>query len=580
MIEQFEEENPDKSMVLRGTPVEDREHPEEDWEKRGNIEPQEAELAVSERGAEGVPPRRLAAHKLRDVIAGLTPKLVREQPEISGEGAFELYATYGFPLDLTQLMAREYSMTVDIAGYDHAMAQHRELSSAGETFATAAIANLPATDDAAKYSREPIEAKVLGWVVGNEFIDAGQLSPGDEAAVVLDRTNFYGEQGGQVGDAGVLRFDGGRFAVRESVPAGQCVLHVGVLESSRLAVGQAVTASVDASRFDTMRNHTATHLLNWALRKVLGDHVNQAGSVVAPDRLRFDFTHNQAVTDEQIEQIERLVNERVLADEEVLVKVMPLDAARKIPGVRAVFGEKYPDPVRVMLVGAGPAPDDLQADDDRRIVEFCGGTHLERTSQAGLFKILTEESVAKGVRRITAITGAAAVEHVQQLDRAVRAAARSLRITPAELPGRVEAIQKELKKLKKAPKHAPTAGGGSDFAVQDELDTPEGKVLIVRAAQADAAAIRNYCDVQRQKGAAGVLVGAADEGKVVLIAMVSEKVVQAGKCVAGDWVKAAAAVVGGTGGGKPTLAQAGGKQPEKLPDALAEAADFARRKLG
>ncbi|MHC4294065.1 MAG: alanine--tRNA ligase, partial [Planctomycetota bacterium] len=214
--------------------------------------------------------------------------------ELAGDVAFDLYATYGFPVDLTQVMAAEANLTVDIDGYDAAMARHRELSSAEEAFKVAAISDLPTTDDSPKYSRDPIQSNVLGWVVNDKFVSEGGLSVGDEAGVILDRTNFYAEQGGQVGDAGHLIWDGGKFAVRNTVPAGASVLHVGVLEAGSLKVAQTELAEVDEARFDTMRNHTATHLLNWALREVLGEHVNQAGSVVAPDRLRFDFTHNKA----------------------------------------------------------------------------------------------------------------------------------------------------------------------------------------------------------------------------------------------------------------------------------------------
>jgi len=486
--------------------------------------------------------------------------------QLPGDVAFDLYATYGFPVDLTQIMAAEAKLTVDMEGYDHAMAQHRELSGSGEQFKAAAIAGLPATDDQAKYAMEPIAATVLGFVENGQYVTEGALSAGDEAAVVLDRTNFYGEQGGQVGDAGVLSFDGGRFAVRNAALAGQCVLHAGVLERGSLKVGQQVTATVDDSRRDTMRNHTATHLLNWALREVLGEHVNQAGSEVSPERLRFDFSHNQAVSAEQLAATERLVNERVLADQAVTAEVMPLSQAQEIPGVRAMFGEKYPDPVRVISIGS---------EGDRRAVsaEFCGGTHLDRTSQVGLFKIVSEESVAKGVRRITALTGREAFAHVQRSDEVLRSLSQSLRTAAQQLPERVGAMLKEIKELRKAPK---AAAGAGDFAPQATIETPQGNVLIGQAGQAAPAAMRNLCDQLRQKGAAAAFVAAANAGKVTLIAMVSDELVSAGKLKAGDWVKAIAPLVGGAGGGKPTLAQAGGKEPEKLSEALDAAASYAR----
>jgi len=492
--------------------------------------------------------------------------------ELPGEVAFDLYATYGFPVDLTQVMAAERGMDVDLAGYEKAMAEHREVSAAAEAFQVAEVADLPASDDSAKYSPEPIEATVLGWVIDGNFVSQGRLSAGDEAAVVLDRTNFYGEQGGQVGDTGELAGEGTRFDVTDTAIAGQSVLHVGSVRSGSLAVGQKVTARPDASRFDTMRNHTATHLLNWALREVLGDHVNQAGSVVGPDRLRFDFTHNKAVGPDQLARVERLVNERALADEEVSAKTLPLAEARKIPGVRAMFGQKYPDPVRVIAIGLARSL--LEADLSCSI-ELCGGTHLQRTSQLGLFKIVSEESVAKGVRRITALTGHEAARYVQQLDEIVRQVGSSLRVPPAEIPGRVSAMQEEIKQLRKKP----AGGQAKQFAPEITIETADGNALIGRLAGADAAAMRNLCDQLRQGGAAAAMIASGEESKVTLVAMVSRQLADAGKLKAGDWVKAVAAVIGGSGGGKATMAQAGGKRPEKLPEALQAAAQYVRDKL-
>jgi alanyl-tRNA synthetase len=520
---------------------------------------------------EGVLLSRLRTFRLGELNPQLVGAMCREAPVISGDDAFELYATYGFPIDLTELMAKERGLRVDLAGYESAMARHRETSAgAGDMFKAETVAGLPATNDSAKYKTGTIGATVIGWVKGDKYVTTGELNKGDEAAVVLDRTNFYGEQGGQVGDAGRLSFPGGWFAVRHAAHAGQCVLHVGVVEEGTLRPGRTVTAEVDASRMDTMRNHTATHLLNWALRKVLGGHINQAGSVVAPDRLRFDFTHNATVTPEQLQEVELLVNQAVLADEIVSATIVPLCEAKKIAGVRAVFGEKYPDPVRVIAVGVA---DPLGHGVEARAVEFCGGTHLSRTIQVGLFKIVAEESVAKGVRRITAITGREAVNHVQQLDATMRQLSMTLRAAPDELPDRVAAMQKEIKELRKKPAGAAGAEQETIFA------SPNGKLLVLKIPTADASAMRNLCDVQRQKGAAAILVGGTDGQKVTLVAMVADDVAAQGKLKAGDWVKAAAAIVGGSGGGKPTLAQAGGKDPAKLDEALKAGAEFASGKL-
>jgi alanyl-tRNA synthetase len=487
---------------------------------------------------------------------------------LGGEMAFDLYATYGFPVDLTQIMAAEAGLEVDMAGYEKAMAEHRELSGVGKAFQATEILDLPATDDSAKYAAAEIDAKVLGWVLGGRFISQGKLQAGQGAAVVLDRTNFYAEQGGQVGDCGVMQWPGGRYAVTDTQLAGAGIVHVGSVEVGSLAIGQAVTLTLDPRRIDTMRNHTGTHLLNWALREVLGEHVNQAGSVVAPDRLRFDFSHNQAVTHEQLAQVERMVNERILADEPVTHRVMPLAEAKKVPGVRAVFGEKYPDPVRVITIGNAPACS----------AEFCGGTHLKHTGQIGALKIISEESVAKGVRRITALTGRSAIEHMLGADELLRTAAQLLRTKPEEVPARIEAMAKEIKDLRKAGK-APAAAA-KEFAPEVALSSPVGPVMVGRMDLPDANAMRAECDRQRQKGAAGLFVGAAGDGKVMLVAMVSDELVATGKMTADQWIKAVAPIVGGGGGGRGTLAQAGGKNPEKLPEALAAAGIWAAKALG
>ena len=491
---------------------------------------------------------------------------------LPGGVAFDLYATYGFPVDLTRIMATERGLTVDVDGYDAAMARHRELSGVESRFKTETISGLPSVDDSAKYAREALEATVLGWVEGGRYLTQGALSTGDEAAVVLDRTNFYGESGGQVGDAGHLLWEGGKLAVRDAQIAGDCVLHAGVVEDGSLKVGQAVRCEVDSSRLDTMRNHTATHLLNWALREALGDHVNQAGSEVGPERLRFDFSHTRAVTPDELARVERLANERILADEPVTVGIMPLEEAQKIEGVRAMFGEKYAGQVRVVSIGT----DDPAARADRQCaIELCAGTHMPRTGGIGLLKILSEESVAKGVRRITAVTGAGAVAWAQQTERLVKEVSAALRTPPARMAERVAAMQKEMKQLRKHP----ASGGAADLAVAAEVDSPVGKVLVGRMDGGDAGAMRNLCDRRRRKGAAAVFVGGVCGEKVMLIAMVSRELVDSTGVKAGDWVKAVAPVVGGGGGGKPTMAQAGGKDPARLDEALKAASAWIGEKL-
>ncbi|MFP4053333.1 MAG: alanine--tRNA ligase [Phycisphaerae bacterium] len=495
---------------------------------------------------------------------------IREEggKQLPGEVAFELYATYGFPVDLTQIMADEVGLVVDMPGYEKAMAEHAEISrGGGDSFKVDAIMGLPATDDTPKYDADEIIAALTGWVSDGNYHTEGQLSEGDEAALVTGRTCFYGEQGGQVGDKGIIEGPDGTFEVFDTKVAGQSILHFGTVRTGRFVPGTQVTLRVSPDRMDTMRNHSATHLLNYGLRQILGENVDQAGSVVDAERLRFDFTHAQAVTPEQLQEVERIVNDFVLSDAAVSIEYMPLADAQKLPGVRAVFGEKYPDPVRVVRMG--------NEGSKHYSVEFCGGTHLSRTGQVGLFKILSEESVAKGVRRITAVTGHGAARWARQTDAVVRELSTLLKTAPEQLSERVAGMQKEIKKLRKRP-----AGGGSGGVdVVHKVQSPQGDVLVAKADVADAAAMRSACDQQRQKGAAAMLVGGAEDGKVVLVAMVSEEMVAATSVKAGDWVKAVASVVGGGGGGKPTMAQAGGKDPDKLPEALETARDWMQQKL-
>ncbi|MDP7288058.1 MAG: alanine--tRNA ligase [Phycisphaerae bacterium] len=494
------------------------------------------------------------------------------QNVISGDVACNLNTTYGFPVDLTQLMAQEMGLEVDMDGYRAALEEHQKISRrGGATFKVEAVTGLPACDDIGKYSHAPIDAAVVGWVDGDKFITEGTLTSGAQVAVVLNRTNFYGQSGGQLGDSGQLVWNGGRFSVCDTQIAGDCVLHVGVVEEGALEIGQTVRCEVNDDRLATMRNHTATHLLNWALRRVVSDQINQAGSEVGPHHLRFDFSHGRAVDAEQLAEVERLVNDRIMADEAVSVNNMSLDDARAIPGVRAVFGEKYGQEVRVVSIGAASEIEDA---DENYAVELCGGTHMDRTGGIGLFKIVSEESVAKGVRRITALTGHKAVDQVQRIDGVVKGLSGLLRAPADDLVDRVAAMQKEIKELRKRP-----AGGGGGASVVSEVDSDHGKLVVASSDGGDPGQMRSFCDQQRQKGAAGVFIGGAAGPKVILIAMVSQEMVDATGVKAGDWVKAIAPVVGGGGGGKPTLAQAGGKDPSKLPEALDAAGKWIVDKL-
>jgi alanyl-tRNA synthetase len=503
--------------------------------------------------------------------------------QVSGDDAYTLHDTHGVLIDITQQMAAEHGFTVDMAGYEDAMTRAKNKArEGGKKFAVSAVkGELLPTDDSPKYRSELVKAKVLGWVKDNAVVTSGKLTAGESAALLLDRTNFYGEQGGQVGDSGTIRSaSGADFEVEDTQRLGECVLHFGTLHDGELAVGDTVEAmQTTTRRVAIMRNHTATHLMNLALRQVLGHHVEQKGSLVDDEKTRFDFSHDKPVTPEQLQEIERRVNQYIITDQPVAATTMPLAKAKELPGVRAVFGEKYPDPVRVVMVGA-ESPDKLSLDNS---VEFCGGTHMPRTGLIGFFKIVGQEGVAKGVRRITAVTGRPAYDDIQARSAVVDELAARFQCRVEELPARVEALQEQVKKLQDQLKK----GAAADLAsVVDKLiaDAPEVGGTKLIAAQLPAGttldAVRTQIDRIRQKcGSAFVVFGwTEDEGKVPLIAALTNDLVKKG-LKAGDVVKQVAAVVGGSGGGKPDMAQAGGKDATKLPDAIKKAAELGRELL-
>jgi alanyl-tRNA synthetase len=497
---------------------------------------------------------------------------------ISGKDAFQLHDTYGVYIDITEQMAAEAGLGVDRAGFDRAMkeAQDRARGARKKLVITAVKGELPKTDDSPKYGGPSATAKVSGWVKDDAVVRSGRLEEGDEAALLLDRTNFYAEQGGQVGDEGVVATPTGRFAVEDTQRLGDAVLHAGRVTEGHVEPGQSATLEVGGARAHTMRNHTATHLLNWALRKVLGGTVDQKGSLVDADKTRFDFTHDKPLSEEEVAEVERLVNEKIYHDLPVTATTMPLAEAKKIPGVRAVFGEKYPDPVRVLLIGAAkPAEATLETS-----VEFCGGTHLNHTGQAGFFKIVSQENVAKGVRRVTAVTGRRAVETVQQLSSVVGDLAGRLNCKPEELPGRVEALQDEIKKLQGQLKKG-TAGdlaGVVDKLLAAAADVNGAKVVVGEVPAAPVEQVRQQLDRLRQKAKSAVVVlGWAEDSKVTLLAAVTEDLTK--KVEAGKLVGEVAKVVGGKGGGRKDMAQAGGSDPSRLGEALDLAREVAGEKL-
>jgi alanyl-tRNA synthetase len=498
---------------------------------------------------------------------------------ISGKDAFQLHDTHGVYIDITEQMASEAGLRVDRKGFEEELEQAKDLARAARKnlVITAVTGDLPKTDDAPKYGSLRTAATVVGWIKDNVVRSAGRLEAGEEAALLLDRTNFYAEQGGQVGDTGTITTSTGRFDVDDTQKLGDAILHLGRVVDGQIASGQEAKVEVAGSRADIMRNHTATHLLNWALRKVLGEHIEQKGSLVDAEKTRFDFAHTGPLSAEEIVEVERLVNEKIYADLPVNPVVQPLAAAKKIAGVRAVFGEKYPDPVRVLLIGA-ERPDQVTPEHS---VEFCGGTHLRHTGQAGFFKITSQEAVGKGVRRVTAVTGPKAVAFVQKQDQLLTDLAGRFRCQPDDLPARIDSLQEEIKKLQQQLKK----GAAGDLqSVADKLlatamEIRGAKIIVGEMPAGPEEQMRQQVDRLRQKAASAVVViGWAEDSKVQLIAAVTDDLVKKG-LHAGKLVGQVAKVVGGGGGGKPTMAQAGGKEPAKLTEALQLASKLASEQL-
>jgi alanyl-tRNA synthetase len=490
---------------------------------------------------------------------------------ISGKDIFDLYTTYGFPPDLTRQMAQENRLRLDEKGFQDLMRRHEE-GSRQEIVQHVALnvsGGLPETDDRPKWSGPTAEGKIVGWIADNELVTAGVLSPGKEVGLLLDRTCFYAEQGGQVGDRGTISTATGRFDVSQTVKVGNAVVHLGEIADGRLEVGQSAKIQVDAEREFTRKNHTATHLLHWALRQVLGEHVEQRGSKVAPDEFTFDFAHTGPVTPAERAEIERLVNEKIYQDLAVQWRELPIKEAQKLPGVRAFFGDKYGESVRVVEVGDGFSR------------EFCGGTHLDHTGQAGFFKITGEEGVGKGVRRLTCVTGREAVAVVQRQDAVLHELLARFRCRPEELVGRIDSLDEQIKKLERQLKKGASLDlqGATDRLLAEAPEVKGARLIVGEIPAGPEEQLRQQVDRLRQKaGSAVVVLGWAEDGKVGLLAAVTDDLVKKG-VKAGDLVKAAAEVVGGKGGGRPNMAQAGGKDPAKLGEALALAQKLAAEQL-
>jgi len=487
-------------------------------------------------------------------------------PVFNGQTAFKLHDTYGFPLDLTADICRERGVAVDEAAFNAAMAHQKEQARAAGKFRMALSLEYDGTATTF-HGYDTLEHAATVQALYKDGSPVNELHEGDLGVVVLDHTPFYAESGGQVGDRGELRAGNGIFAVEDTQKIQANVFgHHGVLKTGRLAVGDSVSARVDmALRQATMRNHSATHLMHKALREVLGEHVQQKGSQVDADKTRFDFAHTQPMTAAEIRRVEQIVNSEILANTATQARVMPIEEAQKT-GAMMLFGEKYGDEVRVLDIGTSR--------------ELCGGTHVARTGDIGLFKIVAESGVAAGVRRVEAVTGMGAVAHIQRLEDTLLEAAERLKAQPADVPARIGQLQDQVKGLEKALdryKSRLAASQGNDLADQ-AVEIRGIKVLATRVDGADAKALRELADKLRDKLKSCVLaLGSGLEGKVTLIAAVTPDLTD--RIKAGELVNFLAAQVGGKGGGKPDLAQAGGSQPEHLPRALQGVATWVDTKL-
>jgi alanyl-tRNA synthetase len=485
---------------------------------------------------------------------------------LDGEVAFRLHDTYGFPLDLTQDVCREHGVSVDVAAFDRAMARQKEQARAAGKFKMAA--NLEYSGPATTFhGYDTLEHKGNILALYKDGVEVNELNEGDTGVVVLDDTPFYAESGGQVGDCGELRSVHGIFAVEDTQKIQATVFgHRGVVKTGKMTVGNGVAARVDiAARSRTVRNHSATHLMHKALREVLGSHVQQKGSQVDADKTRFDFVQTQPMTDAEIRKVESIVNAEILANAECQARVMNIEDAQKT-GAMMLFGEKYGDEVRVLDIGSSR--------------ELCGGTHVKRTGDIGLFKIVAESGVAAGVRRVEAVTGEGALALVQQQEQQLQRVADAVKSQPQEAAARIGQILDNVKSLEKelAALKSRLASAQGDELLAQAQDVNGVKVLAATLEGADAAVLRETLDKLKDKlKSAVILLGSVSDGKVSLIAGVTADAT--GKVKAGELVNFVAQQVGGKGGGRPDMAQAGGTQPEHLATALASVADWVKSKL-
>ena len=496
----------------------------------------------------------------------LEAALAKNPGQLDGKTAFTLYDTFGFPLDLTADICRERDVALDESGFHEAMEKQKSTARAAGKFEMAsAIEYSGPKTQFTGYDNLTDTAKILALYVNG--VSVKDIAAGQEATIVLDRSPFYAESGGQAGDVGLIESSTASFAVSDTQKVQPDVFgHHGKLATGKLAVGDAITATVNTTvRASTMRNHSATHLMHKALRMVLGGHVMQKGSLVDADKTRFDFSHNAPLSADEIRRVEALVNHEILHNDATNAELMAYDEAIKA-GAMALFGEKYGDQVRVLGIGSS--------------TELCGGTHVTRTGDIGLFKIVSEGGVAAGIRRVEAVTGEHALALVQSLAARVNEAATALKVQPEEITQRIAQVQDQVKALEKelASLKAKMASGQGDDLLAQAVDIHGIKVLAVTLENADVNTLRAVMDKMKDKlKTAAIVLASVSDGKVSLIAGVTAD--STSKVKAGDLVNFVAQQVGGKGGGRPDMAQAGGTDPSGLPAALAAVSQWVSERV-
>lgn len=503
------------------------------------------------------------------ILAGMEEELSKEgKKELSGADAFKLYDTYGFPIDLTKEILEEKGLTVDEEGFNACMQEQKERARSARKVSNYMGADatvyeeldVALTTEFVGYDHLTYDSKIAALTTESEVVEA--LTDGETGSVIVDKTPFYATMGGQEGDIGVIKTKDGEFAVENTVKVvGGKVAHVGRVVKGMIRVGDEVSLEVDKNRrADTCKNHSATHLLQKALREVLGDHVEQSGSYQDGERTRFDFSHSQAMTAEELKKVEQIVNEKIAENLPVETKIMTIEEAKKT-GAMALFGEKYGDTVRVVQMG------DFSK-------EFCGGTHVGSTGMIGSFKILSESGVAAGVRRIEAVTGNNVTAYYQKMEEELNAVAKLLKTTPSNLLERAEHLMADMKALQSENESLKSKAAKEALGdVMDQVQEISGvKLLATKVAGVDMNGLRELGDQLKEKLGEGVVVIVSEnDGKVNLIAMATDGAMAKG-AHAGNLIKGIAALVGGGGGGRPNMAQAGGKNPAGIDAAIAECA--------